>query len=94
MEGDKRLDKLESFLDKLHNKGTVFPSVSVSVSPHRNSRTAVTFNGVNFISDWGCLLPALWFGWLTLGLLALLFCFSLDGFRWELEQDVHDRGDG
>lgn len=23
MEGDKRLDKLESFLDKLHNKGTV-----------------------------------------------------------------------
>lgn len=23
VEGDKRLDKLESFLDKLHNKGTV-----------------------------------------------------------------------
>ena len=22
VEGDKRLDKLESFLDKLHNKGT------------------------------------------------------------------------
>lgn len=23
VEGDKRLDKLESFLDKLHNKGTI-----------------------------------------------------------------------
>lgn len=66
VEGDKRLDKLESFLDKLHNKGTVSPSVSVSVSPQRNSRTSVTFNGVNIISDWDCLLLALWFGWLTL----------------------------
>lgn len=32
VEGDKRLDKLESFLDKLHNKGTVLSISHVSES--------------------------------------------------------------
>lgn len=43
VEGDKRLDKLESFLDKLHNKGTV------SVSLQNNKRTSM-FLFMTFIS--------------------------------------------